>query len=140
MPARGQVRDQVGEVLRFQIFLEPLGHERLTRGGHLLDLGTEQHILLPVLAAEGHRGGRLTRDQAVQDAAVGGRDVKLAYFASKARFGSRIAIRSDSGDLSFKAARSGPTSAPFVPDPVTRNAELLEDGRAGGSVALDAQC
>ena len=40
---------------------------------------------------------------------------KLAYLASSARLGSRMAINRASGDLSFKAARSGPTSTPSLP-------------------------
>ncbi len=41
--------------------------------------------------------------------------VKAAYFASNARLGSRMAISSDSGDLSLSVARSGPTSTPSFP-------------------------
>ena len=63
--------------------------------------------------------------------------VKLAYFASKARLGSRIAIKSDSGDLSFKRGEVGADLDPFVAQAMARGAQLLEDGRAGGSVALD---
>ena len=63
--------------------------------------------------------------------------VKLAYFASNARLGSRMAIRSDSGDLSFKAGEVGADLDAFVAEPMARGAQLLEHGRAGGLVALD---
>ena len=65
---------------------------------------------------------------------------KLAYFASNARLGSRIAIRSDSGDLSFKAGEVGADLESFIAEPVARRTQLLEDGRAGGSVSLDREC
>ena len=41
--------------------------------------------------------------------------VKAANFDSSARFGSRMATSSDSGDLSLSVARSGPTSTPSFP-------------------------
>lgn len=41
--------------------------------------------------------------------------VKLTYFVSNARFGSSTAIKSASGDLSARAAKSGPTSTPSFP-------------------------
>ena len=40
---------------------------------------------------------------------------KLAYLVSSARLGSRMAIKKASGDLSFRVARSGPTSTPSLP-------------------------
>ena len=113
---RDQERDQVGEVAGFQVFFESLGHERLARGGHLVDLRPEQDVFLAVLPAQGHGGGGLAGDQTVQDAAVDGGDRKVGdIFASSARLGSRMAIKRASGDLSFKAARSGPTSTPSLP-------------------------
>ena len=58
---------------------------------------------------------------------------KLANFASNARLGSRMAIRSDSGDLSFKRGEVGADLDPFVAQAMARDAQLLEDGRAGGA-------
>ena len=65
---------------------------------------------------------------------------KLAYFASNARLGSRMAIRATRATCRSSVARSGPTSTPFLAQPVARGTQLLEHRRAGGLVSLDAEC
>ncbi len=65
--------------------------------------------------------------------------VKLAYFVSNARLGSRMAIRNDSGDLSVNEVEIGSNLDAFVAEPMAGGAQLLEHRRAGDAVALVAE-
>src|SRR5579885_1154194 len=64
------VGDQVGEGPGREVLLHPLGHQRLPRGRHLVDVGAEQDLVLALLAAEGDGRGRRAGYQHVEDAAV----------------------------------------------------------------------
>ncbi len=66
--------------------------------------------------------------------------MKLANFVSNARLGSRIAIKSASGDLSFKAGEVGADLDPFVPQAMARGAQLLEHAAPAARSPLMREC
>ena len=63
-------QQQVGQTLGGHLLLEPIGHDRLFRGGQLVDILAKDDLFLTLGVEQVDGGLRLAREQAVQDAAV----------------------------------------------------------------------
>ena len=71
LAALGEEREEVGDAFGRDLLLEPLGHQRLLRGGELLDLLAEDPVRLALGVEQLDGGLRLGGEQAVEDLAVG---------------------------------------------------------------------
>ncbi len=96
-------------------FSNSFGHQRLTGRRDLVDLGESKTSSFPswrrrVTAVAVSLAIRPVR---IRPSVVW--TVKLAYFASRARFGSRIATSKPRAICRSRPPRSGPTSAPSWP-------------------------
>ena len=98
------------------LLLETLGHQRLLRGGHLVDVFAEDDVPLPLGVEQLDGGLRLRREQPADHAAVGGGDRVLDEVALDATGSGRgCGSRARRGATAATPERSGPTWPPSPP-------------------------
>ena len=135
LPLLREELEQVGQPLGRDRFSNPSGMSDFFEDDELLDVLTQDRVLLPLGVEQVDRGLRLPREQAVQDAAVAVATVYWRKFPSTDRLGSRIWTSSSSLGCAAMPVRSGPTLPPS-PEWVWHLAHFaLEDLLARGGVA-----
>ncbi len=128
-------REQVGKLLRRELFLDFLGHEREDARLHFVDLASRDRLDLAALDLQDDAFLAVFGQQSGQHAAVGGRDGRGLVTRADDQAGIEDVGEQLIEIIAPVRGDVGPDLLPYAVDLVALGAELAEDGLAGDGIA-----